>query len=214
MPEPVSEDHSYEGQVNQYVIKDNSYEGQVRDKVNRYVSTLRSENTRKLARLVIDFLIKKRQEHWSIAVSERTNEWKGGWVRSSEIFNELGGNPYTTTRLLRDLTKADIIHREECSRVKGRPGKNPVFYRVPDIYDPLLFKTREELIAQIRKDTESWITMTTRYAVATEIFKEKTGKDLTPLVKQYLKKTKEGNAEILQVLREGGIKEIDPCKKL
>lgn len=194
-----------------------SDEGQVEEKVTLFLSTLRSENTRTLARQIVDFLVKKKREQWEGRDDER-HEWGCGWIRSSEIFSEMKNpNPYTTTRLLRDLTEAKIIERWECSRVKGQPGKKPVFYRVPIIYDPLHFFSREELLNSIRENQKK-IYELDRYArmylLALEIFREFTGKNLEPLVIAKMEeKEKRTEAIITKIIGES-YKDSNPCKSL
>lgn len=116
-------------------------EEEVIEKVTKYLTSVKSENTRVGARQIVEFLIKK----WDEPGSE-------GWTRSGEIFNALRDhitNPNTLTRILMNLVKAEIIDRQPCPRMKGRSGKAPVFYRVPEKYSPLLFCSRDELIKQL-----------------------------------------------------------------
>jgi len=191
-----------------------SYQGNVQERVTTFFSTLRSENTRTIARQIVEFLLKKREEHWKDKV-KKTGEWSAGWTRSSEIFSAMNNpNPFTITRLLRELTAAEIIERKECSQIKRHPGKIPVFYRVPGNYNPLHFKSREELLTIIKEDAERKNQYGIMYLLATEIFKEHTGKDIHPLVKSRFKDCeKKIQSQIDERIGEG-FNEPDPCQSL
>ena len=194
-----------------------SHDAQVQQRVTDFLSTLRSENTRALTRQIVEFLIKKRKEQWDTKRDDQ-GEWFGGWTRSGEIFTEMKNknpNPFTITRLLRDLTTARIIERRECSRVKGKPGKKPVFYRVPGYYNPLHFSSREELLAIIDDQAKKFEKFGLMYRLAQKIFEEETdGKDIIPLVKTRLvKEENEIKAHIEEIL-DKGYRELDPCKSL
>jgi hypothetical protein len=113
-------------------------EEEAMEKVTAYLSSVKSDKTRDGAKEIVEFLLKKRDEQRG-----------GGWTRSGEIYKALHDhipNPNTLTRLLKDLVEAKIIDRRNCQRVKGRAGKAPVFYQVPQEYNPWLFYSRDELI--------------------------------------------------------------------
>jgi hypothetical protein len=191
-----------------------SYQENVQESVPTFFSTLRSENTRTIARQIVEFLLKKRKEDWKDKV-KKTDAWSAGWTRSSEIFSAMNNpNPFTITRLLRQLSAAEIIERKECSQIKRHPGKIPVFYRVPGNYNPLHFKSREELLTIIKEDAERKNQYSIMYLLATEIFKEHTGKDIHPIVKSRFKDCeKKIQSQIDEKVGEG-FKEPDPCQSL
>jgi len=143
------------------------------------------------------------------------NEWQGGWVRASDIFNEIQNqNARTVTRLLIDLSQKKIIERKECQRIKGHRGKPPVFYRVPDYYDPLLFLTREELLQRIQ-EYHKWLSQSLdREQACKHLFTQHTGKDPQPLIKEVLETMKKEKEERFKEISEKIVNVIDPCKSL
>jgi hypothetical protein len=193
--------------------KDFAYDWMVNDRVTEFLSQLRSENTRELVRQIVAFLLEKRKEHWENAAE--SGKWLVGWTRSSEIFKAIDAqNPFTVTRLLHKLSEANIIDRRECTRVKGQPGKKPVFYKLPAYYDPVSFESREVLLKRIKNLQHSWVNVRMHYSIAKSIFEERTREPLDPLVKvrfdQWVKKQDKRKKE----MPGGEIKELDPCNHL
>ena len=125
---------------------------QRQEKVTSFFNGLESEKTRDGARIIVMWLNDQRKKQWEERVSD--NEWNEGWVRSGEIFSALH-NTFTKSntliRLLSGLTAATIIERKDCARVKGWPGKPPVFYRVTEYYDPILFLSRGDLLILLQQ---------------------------------------------------------------
>ena len=177
---------------------------EMQEKVTSFIAKLRSENTRNIARQIVEFLLKR---------LDYNDDGSNGWTRSWEIFNEMKNtnpNPYTITRLLRDLTAAGIIERHECSRIRGRPGKKPVFYRVPSSFNSDIFDSREELLARLKSAHESIKYFSGNLELAHAIYTEETGKDLRPLIQARIKE------KIIQQASEQKkvVEEPDPCKSL
>lgn len=134
----------YEAAVKKY------WEMRAYHRLTDFINGLRSETTREGARKIIEYLIKERIKQKKD--QEQTSEWGGGWIRASNIFRDMQGgfkNVNSLVRLLNDLSAAEIIERRQCPRVTGLPGKSPVFYRVPENYDPLCLVSRGELIRRI-----------------------------------------------------------------
>jgi DNA-binding HxlR family transcriptional regulator len=188
--------------------------GELQEIVTPFLSKLKSENTRTVTRQIIEFLVKRWDIHWREKSEGR--EWFGGWTRSSEIFTEINNpNPYTVTRLLRELTTAGIIERRECSHAKGQPGKKPVFYRVPGHYNPLHFGSRAELLDLIENMNKTLTVFINRYEAAQAIFPLHTGgKELQPLVNDYLKRAEVAKASYFAEMQASILKEPDPCESL
>lgn len=172
------------------------------EKITEYLSSVKSDKTRAGAKEIVEFLLKKRDEHEG-----------EGWIRSGEIYKTLRDhipNPNTLTRLLKDLVKAEIIDRQDCPRVKGRAGKAPVFYRVPQGYNPCLFYSRDELIKQF-VDLKDQVTAY-KYTVSHELkdhpdIHEKFDESYKANLKK-IKKTKEIYAFLSDWARQ------NPCKSL
>jgi hypothetical protein len=192
-----------------------SREDLIQKRVTVYLSGLRSENTRIASQKVINFLLTKYQEQMD--KRKDTHEWSGGWVRSGNIFSELRNdipNSNTLTRVLNGLVESNLIERRDCQRIKGKPGKAPVFYRVPTVYDPILFNSHEFLIKAYKKCLAQTQDCMTSELAATMIFREYTGKDLKPLLKNKIKEIKEGQADLNNLEKIAAISETDPCESL
>lgn len=190
-----------------------TYEEMVLEKVNAYLEETRSQNIRNLTRQIVGFLVEKRKEAWQEITED--SKWSTGWTRSGTIFDKFKDeHPRTITRLLQKLSESGIIERKDCSRVKGQPGKSPVFYRVPVYYNPVYFKTREELIQSIETTNENLVENTLRYGELIQLYREKTGEDPKPIIKERVIKLKAAIAENNKKLENAGIKEINPCETL
>jgi len=193
-------------------------EDEIQKRVNVFLADTRGENTQRVARNIVNFLIKM----WHNPISQNKRRvWKYGWTRSSMIFKEFSDeHPRTITRMLAKLTTDGVIEREKCDRVKGMPGNEPIFYRVPENYKPYLFATREELIGEIgrlggqeEKDREDMI-------IARAVLKNKYGEDLDQIILESgIHENMEGKSLIfdgpgLTVTINVGEKEASPCTSL
>lgn len=197
-------------------------------RITQFLSTLRSENTRTVAREIVNFLFDIRYE-WNEGV-KRDGEWLCGWTRSSEIFKKVNTpNPFTVTRLLRDLVEAEILERRECpKRGAGKAGKKPVFYRVTDYYQPYYFSSREDLLAEINRISADYRRVWMKYSTACDVYNRKVhgkqlytkadqerlvkhGEDLDTLVKKRQSELEIENAPFLEEIKKERVSEIDPC---
>lgn len=114
---------------------------EIRARVDQFINSKRSEETKQYAKEIISFLSK----------ADPTKEQ--GWIRVKEMQAALVGSgdiPFNTTffRLLEDLTKAKIIERKEAEREPGARGKRPIYYRVPFYYPPEWFLSCDDLLTE------------------------------------------------------------------
>jgi len=188
----------------------------VQDKINKFLSETRSENTRRIAKEIVTFLIEMRK----FESQSKPGVWKYGWTRSSVIFKEFSiEHPRTITRMLENLHKSGIIEYRKCDRVKGQPGNAPVFYRVPGFYPSNLFDTREELINIIGHMRTQAATDEENIAIARAILKDKYGEDLDQIIASTKGSGAVGEEVVydspsLKVTHKRVIKELDPCTSL
>jgi len=183
-------------------MADFTLEEDVNSKVMLFISRLRSENTRNGAKTIINLLLQARKEDFP------------GWVKSSDIFSALKLNPATTTRLLNDLNKANVIIKHSCPKVEGQRGSPRVFYRVPEYYDPNQFLSREELIQRLNEYHKLLSQSIDREQACQYLFKQFTGQDPQPLIKEVIKEMEKEKEEQFKKISETGIKIPDPCKSL
>lgn len=114
---------------------------EVKERVDQFINSKRSEETKQYAKEIINFL------------SKADPAKEQGWIRVKEIQAALVGSgdiPFNTTffRLLEDLTKAKIIERKEAEREPGARGKRPIYYRVPFYYPPEWFLSCDDLLTE------------------------------------------------------------------
>ena len=196
----------------EWLSKENKEEAT--EKITIFLSTLRSENTRKVARQIIEYLFKRREEQ--LESRENRKIWQGGWIRASEIFITITDqNPRTISRMLVDLSQNGLIERKECNRLKGHPGKPPVFYRAPLLYSPRLLLPREELLKEIEEYQEELLEVKEKCRAAYSILKEIIGKEEADIqIETRIMQFKEKYAEFDKLKEELSLKEKDPCKSL
>ncbi len=173
-------------------------ETNVNSRATLFISGLRSENTRSVAKKIITQLLDNFPQ----------------WVRSSKLFNELSGtNPATVTRLLQEMTKQHIIKRKLCDQVKGRAGKAPVFYRIPYHYDPELFLSREELIGVIYHYRAESVHLMTYEAAVKSVIEKKTEKVAQELTDEIDREYDRILDEDMDAVFGDHIELPDPCEE-
>jgi len=180
-----------------------TFEDRVNSNILLFISQLRSENTKEGAKEIIQILLDSRNREWP------------GWVRSSEIFNALDLNPSTTTRLLTAMDEAGVIIKRACDKVPGQRGSPRVFYRLPEYYDPNLFKSREELI-QVIDQYNIWLSEALeRCNIYREILAERARGlgDPEKLIKERLPLYRARKEKLLKEIKGSGLEIPDPCEQ-
>jgi len=133
----------------------------IQTRIDGIIAQFRTENTRECAQNIIDILEKAKRED------------PPGWVQSSKIFNALSEyNTATVSRMLKALSdpeKIEIIERRSEKRPKNKPGKELVYYRIPENFDIKnihKLQTREELIESLDSLNDILNHFINRYKVA------------------------------------------------
>lgn len=122
--------------------------------VEKYLENRRGEKTTPYTRAIIDCLSKRFDDDSQADV----NKDDVGWVVCSQILEEVRLKcpdiaDSTFYRILGELVENHLIVQKKSKpgkRVKPyRPGKPPVYYRVPILHARVYFETREELTNQL-----------------------------------------------------------------
>ncbi|MCX6693116.1 MAG: hypothetical protein NT074_00975 [Methanomicrobiales archaeon] len=112
-------------------------------KVDAFLSSLRSDDVKHYAFLIMEHLIKRKM------TAGPDGE---GWVRGREIHEALVQTaeiPHGTTffRILAGLEKAGIIEQRK-HEPGGTPGRGAVFFRSKEFYPISWFMTRDDLLTE------------------------------------------------------------------
>lgn len=113
--------------------------------LQKFLKSRKSEETKKYVQIIISYLSEQRGEH---------NKKIPRWVQSRDFIVAMvdGGkipNGSTFYKLLKDLVDAGLIERKKGLNKTPKPGRPPVFYRVPVYYPRIWFLSRDELIKDL-----------------------------------------------------------------
>ncbi len=156
--------------------------------LQEFLKSRKSEETRKYVRVILDYLSK-----------EKKNIETQGWVQSKDLVSALVGeegipNSSTFYKLVKDLESAHLIERRKGKKEIPRPGRPPIYYRVPLAYVSIWFLTKDEIIQEWDKTLEIFYNVASQRNVALVLLmdcRKKEGDDLQQLYKEIKKEVKE-----------------------
>lgn len=113
--------------------------------LQKFLKSRKSEETKKYVRYIIDYLQ---------GPPDDKGKYTLRWVQSRDFVTAMVGGgkiPNTSTfyKLLKDLKKERLIESKPGQKEISKPGRPPVFYRVPVYYPSVWFMSHEELIKEV-----------------------------------------------------------------
>jgi len=120
----------------------NTREERQNEFLQKFLKSRKSEETKKYVQIIMNYLSEQRGEQ---------NKKISRWVQSRDFIVAMvdsGKIPNSSTfyKLLKDLVDAGLIERKKGLNKKSKPGRPPVFYRVPVYYPSIWFMSRDEMM--------------------------------------------------------------------
>jgi hypothetical protein len=146
-----------------------------RETVELFLKSRKNDETRDYTRGIIAYLSDQFDQDFKKSGDLET----AGWVRTKDLIKKVTIIPNQSTffQLLKNLVEAKMIEKksEYIPKLATKPGKKPVYYRVPYVYNKEMlrtFQTKESLVEELNEAYAKIVDIGYRLEAATQLLRQ------------------------------------------